>query len=322
LTDVKLSVYKRDGYTFNAYFSIEPGVMAVVSTTPNKEFRWGIERRLEFVEFRLFWEGGVNRSDIVEEFGVSVPQASKDLSLYQEQAPDNIRYDRSQKRYFASEAFEPKFIELDAAAYLERLTPSTHLTSGGTDKLGAGLLSADKLPIPQRQIRPDVLRSLLACARGSRSIEILYQSMSATRPEPLWRRISPHAFGSDGLRWHVRAYCHIDEKFKDFILSRCLDSRAPGPAGSAAPEDRFWNNRFLVQLTPNPRLNKSQKEIVAQDFVMKKGRVTVPVRRALLYYFSKRLRLDVADHFDNPSEAPVVVKNRDEFDKALSEAMR
>jgi predicted DNA-binding transcriptional regulator YafY len=286
-----------------------------------KGLRWGVERRLEFVEFGLFWEGGVNRSDIVEEFGVSVPQASKDLTLYQEQAPDNIRYDRSQKRYFASETFRPKFIELDAAAYLERLTPST-LTRRSVDNLGAGILGAEKLPIPQRRIKADVLRSLLACARGSRSIEILYQSMSATRPERLWRRISPHAFGSDGLRWHVRAYCHIDEKFKDFILSRCLDSRAPGDAGSAVSEDRFWNTHFSVLLTPNPRLSASQQEIIAQDFAMKSGRVAVPVRRALLYYFSKRLRLDLVDRYDDPREAPVIVKNRDAFDIALSEAMR
>jgi predicted DNA-binding transcriptional regulator YafY len=294
----------------------------MMTATDTKGFRWGIERRLEFVEFHLFWEGGVNRSDIVEEFGVSVPQASKDLTLYQEQAPDNIRYDRSQKRYFASKTFRPKFIELDAGAYLERLAPSTNLTRGSVDSLGAGFLSAENLPIPQRRIRADVLRSLLACARGSRSIEILYQSMSATRPEPLWRRISPHAFGSDGLRWHVRAYCHIDEKFKDFILSRCLDSRAPGAAGSAASDDRNWNTHFSVLLTPNPRLNTSQQEIIAQDFAMENGRVAVPVRRALLYYFSKRLRLDVADRFDDPREAPVIVKNRDEFDIALSEAMR
>ena len=51
-------------------------------------------------------------------------------------------------------------------------------------------------------------------------------------------------------------------------------------------------------------------------------RVSVPVRYALLYYFSKRLRLDVVDRFDDPQEAPVIVKNRDEFDIALSEAMR
>jgi predicted DNA-binding transcriptional regulator YafY len=286
-----------------------------------KGFRWGVERRLEFVEFRLFWEGGVNRSDIVEEFGVSVPQASKDLSLYQEQAPDNIRYDRSQKRYFASESFRPKFIELDAAAYLQRLTPSTHPTHGGIDNLGGAIVTADKLPIPQRRIRADVLRSLLSCARRSHSVEILYQSMSGTRPEPLWRRISPHAFGSDGLRWHVRAYCYIDEKFKDFILSRCLDSRDPDISGITASEDRVWNSNFSVLLTPNPRLEVSQQEIIAQDYDMKNGQVAVPVRRALLYYFSKRLRLDVASN-DDPREAPVIVKNRDEFDVALSEAMR
>src|SRR3954468_5379152 len=98
--------------------------------------RWGIERRLEFVEFRLFWEDGVNRSDIVEEFGVSVPQASKDLALYQEQAPDNITYDRSEKRYFASHTFRPKFIELDAAAYLERLAPKANGARSHSSDLG------------------------------------------------------------------------------------------------------------------------------------------------------------------------------------------
>ena len=54
------------------------------------DLRWGVEQRLEFIEFRLFWEGGVNRSDITRYFGVSVPQASKDLSQYQAIAPDNI----------------------------------------------------------------------------------------------------------------------------------------------------------------------------------------------------------------------------------------
>lgn len=41
-----------------------------------KGFRWELERRLEFIEYRLFWEGGSNRSDLVDEVGVSVPQAS------------------------------------------------------------------------------------------------------------------------------------------------------------------------------------------------------------------------------------------------------
>jgi predicted DNA-binding transcriptional regulator YafY len=280
--------------------------------------RWGVERRLEFVEFRLFWEGGVNRSDIVEEFGVSVPQASKDLALYQELASGNLHYDRSLKRYFASEKFRPKFIVLDAAAYLSRLVPDTvKLTM-----VDRRALDADLLPIPHRRISADVLRSLLSAARGSQSIEVLYQSMSSARPEPIWRRISPHAFANDGLRWHTRGYCHLDSKFKDFILSRCLDCRNIGVAGRAAAEDEHWNARFPVLLIPNPKLSSDQQKIIAQDFAMDEGRIVVPVRHALLYYFNKRLRLDVASKIDDPHEAPVVVGNRDELDAALSEAMK
>ncbi len=83
--------------------------------------KWGVERRLEFIEFRLYWEGGVNRSDIIEAFDVSVPQASKDLTLYQERAPHNAVYDKSAKRYVASNEFQPCFLKPDAGQYLNQL---------------------------------------------------------------------------------------------------------------------------------------------------------------------------------------------------------
>lgn len=54
------------------------------------ELRWGIERRLEFIDFRLFWEGRINRSDLTDQFGISTPQASADLARYQEMAPSNL----------------------------------------------------------------------------------------------------------------------------------------------------------------------------------------------------------------------------------------
>ena len=291
-------------------------------TTDTNAFRWGVERRLEFIEFRLFWEGGVNRSDIVDEFGVSVPQASKDLSLYQEHAPRNIEYDRSQKRYFASANFHPAFISLDADAYLARLAAVWPRDGEGPCGVRTEGVAAEQMPVPQRRIKPDVLRAVLACVRDGRSIEILYQSMSTTYPDPMWRRISPHAFSNDGLRWHTRAFCHIDGKFKDFILSRCLDTRALGEAGAQPAADSCWDKYFSVVLCPNPRLSPSQRTVIAQDYAMENGEKFVPVRSALLYYFSKRLRLDVADRFDDPREAPVIVKNRAAFDVALAEAMR
>ena len=47
-----------------------------------KGVNWGVERRYEFIEFRLYWQGRINRSDLMEVFGISVQQASKDLSNY------------------------------------------------------------------------------------------------------------------------------------------------------------------------------------------------------------------------------------------------
>ena len=32
----------------------------------SERMRWGVEKRLEFIEFRLLWEGGINRVDIME----------------------------------------------------------------------------------------------------------------------------------------------------------------------------------------------------------------------------------------------------------------
>ena len=75
-----------------------------------RSLRWGEERRLEFIEFRLGWEGGVRRGDIRSLFGVSEPQASKDLTEYQKRAPNNAIYDASAKRYVASPSFVIKHI--------------------------------------------------------------------------------------------------------------------------------------------------------------------------------------------------------------------
>ena len=255
-------------------------------TADTQGFRWGVQRRLEFIEFRLFWEGGVNRSDIVDEFGVSVPQASKDLSLYQEHAPENIEYDRSQKRYFASDRFEPAFIFLDADAYLGRLCVTSPIGSDLPCGMRARGVAAKQMPVPQRRIAPNVLRAMLTCVRDNRSIEILYQSMSASRPDPVWRRISPRAFGNDGLRWHTRAYCHIDQKFKDFILSRCLDMRTPGEPATLPATDLLWDQYFSVVLCPNPLLSPSQQVVIAQDYAMEDGEKFVPVRNMRCFIIS------------------------------------
>jgi len=283
--------------------------------------RWGVEKRLEFIEFRLYWENGINRSDIMDQFGVSVPQASKDLNLYEDKAPGNLVYDKSAKRYLASSTFKPVFLESNSDAYLAQLRSDAQSNTGLQETWLSSAPDYDSVPVPYRRVHVGVLRSILAAIRNSRAVEIQYQSMSANRPEPEWRWITPHAIGQDGLRWHVRSFCHIDQKFKDFILSRCLKVRGAAKPAAMPEADRYWREIFEVVLAPNPALSAAQKAVIAQDFEMTKHTVKVPVRKALLYYFQKRLRLDVDETLDKPHEIPVVVANRVEFDAALEEAM-
>ncbi len=279
-----------------------------------KNLRWGVEQRLEFIESRVFWDGGINRSEITDHFGVSVPQASNDLARYNELAPKNLDYDRSEKRYFASHTFKPVFLNPNAEAYLAQAVQSDGTGWNGT------ALQIDRVPIPHRRLDAQILRGILAAIRNGASIEIEYQSMNVKRPEPLWRRITPHAFGNDGLRWHVRAFCHLENHFKDFLLSRCLGTRHEQASDQKPENDHAWFRYFDVTLIPNPKLSDNQQRVIALDYGMPDDALTIPVRCALLYYFEKRLRLDIADRLDKPQETPVVIQNREAFDQALAEA--
>jgi len=283
------------------------------------ELRWGVERRLEFIEFRLYWDGGINRSDITGYFGVSVPQASKDLSQYQELAPGNIDYDKSEKRYVATTAFKPKFLQADADQYLSQLRAVTEREAAPDETWLGSIPTADWMPIPHRRVDPVVLRTLLAAIRDRQAVKVFYQSMSDKHPDPIWRIISPHALGSDGFRWHVRAFCSIDRIFKDFLLSRCLKCKPAGEAEAKPEDDVSWHELIELRLKPNPGLSKSQQQVIASDFDMDNNELRLSVRKSLLYYFEKRLRLDVAEALDDPREAPVVIANKAEFEEALAE---
>lgn len=284
------------------------------------KINWSVERRLEFIEFKLSWEGGVRRSDIKSTFQVSEPQASKDLTLYQERAPGNAIYDKKLKRYVAGDAFRPVFLDGGPEAYLSRLRSlGEHLIAPAESWIGRPP-EVDIVLTPAREVSEDCLREVLAAHRSVASIEVLYQSMSADRPEPIWRRITPHAFGYDGFRWHTRAYCHLTDRFKDFLLPRIIGVRDEGAGGKPGVEDGLWQDRFGVEIMPHPDLSADQRAIVARDYGMVDGKTTLEVRYAMLFYVLKRLNL-----LGQPEKLPaksqhIVLANQHETAAALKKA--
>src|SRR5260370_38225614 len=83
--------------------------------------RWSVERRLAFIEERLFWLGEVNRTDLVRRFGVSMSQASGAIGRYLALDPLAVTYDKSARRYAASESFRAVLAPSDARRFLGEL---------------------------------------------------------------------------------------------------------------------------------------------------------------------------------------------------------
>ena len=280
--------------------------------------KWGVERRLEFIEFRLFWEGGVNRADIIEMFDVSVPQASKDLTLYQERAPNNAIYDKSAKRYVAGDQFQPCFLNPNPAEYLNQLRS---VSEGILDRSHAWIgefPSYDAVPTPVRGVNAEILRSVAAAIRRSVAIDIRYQSLS--RPEPRWRWIVPHAIAFDGFRWHTRAYCETEKGFRDFLLSRILETRGRRPGSVTSDADSDWHEYVTLEIGPHPDLSETQRKVIALDYGMRAERAKIPVRKALLYYALKRLGLDTDPAARRPQDQQIVLLSQEPKLHALGTA--
>jgi len=275
--------------------------------TPN--LRWGVEQKLQFIEFRLFWEGHVNRGDLIDKFGISQNQASGDLNRYIALAPDNMVYDKSGKSYVRSSSFKPLFLKLDAAQYLSQVRSVAEGIVAPEDAWIGNLPTFDATPAPARGIDPGVLRSIVIAIRRHESIEVRYQSMSSSDPE--WRWIAPHALAFDGFRWHARSFCEKSLEYRDFVISRISDARHSRPTQMQTVADLAWDEIVELEVGPHHGLSPNQRRIIELDYGMQNGRVIIPVRKALLYYTLKRLGLDTDPSARKPQDQQIVLMNRD-----------
>ena len=93
----------------------------MIRRSGKKGANWSVERRYEFMEFRLYWQGHINRSDLMEAFGISVQQASKDFSNYVDGRKSNLTYDKRLRTYLRGKNFKPRYFQPDAAEYFAQL---------------------------------------------------------------------------------------------------------------------------------------------------------------------------------------------------------
>jgi predicted DNA-binding transcriptional regulator YafY len=277
------------------------------------KLRHGVEVRFEFIEFRAYWHGRLNRSDLIERFGVSQTQASQDFKAYQELAPNNLVYDGVEKTYRCAKCFQPAFLNISAEGFL---TPLLAMRMGTLEPASSWLRTIPHFhvsPTPARAIHPENLRAINQAIEHAQAVEIHYQSMSS--PQPSWRWIEPHAYAFDGFRWHVRAFCRRDGAFKDFLLSRVFSTHAdvqPIQATSSVAQDVEWHTKVTLEIGPHPGLSEGQKRAICLDYGMnEEDRAEITVQKSMLYYALRRLGLDTDPAARKPHDQQIVLLNRD-----------
>lgn len=287
----------------------EPPVATAEPVEP-KGLSWGLESRLQFIDFRLRWERRINRMDLTEHFGISVPQASLDIAKYTELAPNNLTYDRSSKTYTAAPSFRSLYQRSSAQRYLAELLATKMGVVESTASFIGSAPETDWAPSPWRTIDEQTVELVVRAIRQQEAIRVSYQSMTSLNESI--RLLSPHALGYDGFRWHVRAFCHKRQRFSDFVLARILRIDGIEPSQVDFSQDTHWHTVLTLILAPHPDLPAAKKRVLELDYGMEDGQVKLPCRQAFLYYTLRRLGLHTKEAPD-PLAQQIALKNRDDI---------
>ena len=277
-----------------------------------EQVRWDLALRYRLIETVAWWEGRLTTGHLIQSFGISSQQASKDINTYiTEHAPRNLTYDKQLKGYIPSKHFKPRFIDDSASAYLHLLYQNNE-RAPHIEGLALAYAHTKVLEVPDRSIRPQILRPLLKACREGLRLETEYVSLA--NPEPEVRLIAPHTLVYTGMRWHVRAYCEKNGKYRDFVLSRLRgEPELLGKSENLIGDDHVWETAVNLVITPDQRLAAAQRAIIEADFGMLDGQLVIPSRQALVKYVLQRYQIDPKNLDPKPEAQQIVVKNLQEL---------
>lgn len=285
------------------------------------QLRWGVRRRLEFIDFRLFWDGRFNRSDLSATFAISAQQASADIAQYEKIAPANLRYDRAEKAYVRTSAFDPVLIGESIERYLLQLVAIENRWMRPEDTWFNAVPPVEVITLGRRPTDPEVLLRVLDAIGRRQEIDIVYASLTGSA-QPT-RTIAPHALSHSAGRWYIRSWSRDHNDFRDYNLNRIATVSAHRPATVDASLDFEWVHKINLDIRPNPELTAERQMAVAAEHGMTDGTLIRACRLSLSFYLMSEYNLDVEPGVLKPEKQQIVLHNRDEViqARALSRQM-
>ena len=231
-----------------------------------------------FLDQCFMWRGLANRKDLVERFGISLPQAAQDFRLYLDRTGrSKPTYDPAKKSYFAAArpSHRPAESLTDAFQILDEQR------------------SDASLPQPQRRADPQIVARLYQALKAGQSIEVRYTSMTSGPGSDQW--IAPTHFTSDGEAVHLRAYSFRHRQYRNYLPIRfdATSSFAVRQQDETLPQDVDWETRIRISLRPKRSLSPEQAETVRREYGFDDVLLVIEIRGALEFYFDRRWGLDL-----------------------------
>lgn len=277
------------------------------ATKSEKKAKWNVKKRLEFIEFRLFWTARLNRKDLIDTFGISAQQASADISTYEQLAPENLDYDPGQKSYFRTDRFSPALIGAWTHRYLLQLVAIESGWMDQDDTWFEGEQTIEIKTLTKKRVDTNVLMNILDAIRGDRQIRMDYHSMTGSTAKG--RLIEPHALSYNSGRWYVRAWSSEHNDFRDYNLNRIQTARAGGDANVDRSLDFQWHHSIDLLIIPNPELSPERRAAVEYEYEMTNGCLSVNCRLSVSFYLMSEHNLDVKPEKLDPKKQQLVLQN-------------
>ncbi|MFO5921765.1 WYL domain-containing protein, partial [Pseudomonas aeruginosa] len=129
---------------------------------------------MEFIDYRLRWDGQINRSSLTDFFGISVPQASLDITEYAKLAESNLEYDTRARVYRATESFKAVFPSSAVERYLDdllRVAVQPEIPYGSFLGWQSPVAAVPKLG---RRLNADIVGVILRAIRETGFIEVFH----------------------------------------------------------------------------------------------------------------------------------------------------
>lgn len=246
--------------------------------------------RFAFIETRLLWGGGLTARQLADAFSIARQNAQQVVSQYRQRHPDNIR--RAGRKQVASNSFAPHYIRPGARDFLDYLRGQAMMAYYLDMPDWADLPFHDVDHLLRGRLQNDIVREVLAALHEQRVVTLYYHAKTGAR----MRDFSPNHLIFARNRYHVRGFCHLTERYLDFVLSRITHAESSSLGWVSSDDDKGWNTHDTLSFKPNPALPAEAIEALRYDFRLdEEGLLRLRCRRALGTYVDRELLAVDAD---------------------------